>query len=236
MPGADCEQRQAHLTQSSGQHCQTTRIGDTWTAGSRLDCYAECMVRFPDTCQSIVYNTESSNCRPGSAAFGSLANVNTGILGTDSGDEVWYARPSFPACNSTNGDFALYGVCGTAVCLHLSTSKASYSVAKTKCDEMNSRLYVANTMAKFSAFWHVSLNNLNDDTYLGLRVGDEEENTKWGNGERLSADQKQYIWDTNEGEADDEGCAEASHGASPGSNGLNVVVCSKLSYYICEPL
>ncbi|KAK3765318.1 hypothetical protein RRG08_006353 [Elysia crispata] len=37
--------------------------------GPLVECYRECAVRFPDSCQSIVYTTDNQSCTPGSAAF-----------------------------------------------------------------------------------------------------------------------------------------------------------------------
>ena len=119
-PGANSELRQAYLTQATGLECQTLEIGDPWTSGSPLQCYLQCMVRHPDTCQSVVYNHVTQQCTPGSIAFGPLKSITRSIPGIDPHDMIFYARQPVPLCNTSSGDFVLYDVCGTYACLHLS--------------------------------------------------------------------------------------------------------------------
>ena len=238
---ASGDQRESYLTQSTGGYdCQTLQIGEPWTSGSPVECYAECMVRFPDSCQSIVYNAATKNCRPGSVAFGLLKTIDTSIPGTGSVNEIiYFARQPVPPCDSTEG-FALYDVCGTTACLYLSTDKTVYSSAVANCSQLDARLFVANTMIRFSLFWHVSLHYLGDDTLLGLTDIAEEGKFVWANGEPLSSEQDKYIWapgmPNNRG--GNEHCAQARHGGWSGTDlfGLNDNECWWLEHYICEPL
>ncbi|GFS25308.1 CD209 antigen [Elysia marginata] len=228
-------QREAYLTQATGQECQTLQIGEPWTSVSPIACYAECMIRYPDSCQSVVYNSHTQNCRPGSVAFGPIQRITTSIPETGSTDGVFYARQPIPPCNKTD-NFTIYDVCGTSACMHLSTSKAnSYSTAKNICSLMNSKLYVGNTRAKFSTFWYTAKKYMNADILIGLNDITTEGNFVWENGESLSYEQSQYIWIISEPSGTgDEDCADARQLDWPGVFGLNDAKCSEPKHYICE--
>ena len=192
------------------------------------------MARYQDTCQSIVYNLETATCTPGSVAFGPVSKLPAAIPDEHSDDLIFYAIQPIPACDTTDG-FAIYDVCGTTACLYTSTSLATYEEAVANCSQMNSRLYIGNTLVKFSVFWHVSLNYINDFTFLGLTDVAEEGKFVWDNGEPLTAEQGTYVWDNSQPDAHgDEDCVEARHGEGWDPYGLNDIGCWRRDYYICE--
>ena len=233
--GASSEVRQFFLQQASGQDCQTLQLGESWIFHFLIDCHLECTRRYSENCQSVVFNSQTGNCTPGSIAFGPIEKVTTSIPETGSSDKLYYVRQPIPPCNTSN-NFALYDVCGTSACLYLSAPDAdSYSHARTTCSQMNSRLFVGNTMAKYSLFLYICDEYLRDgmETYLGLQDIDSEGNFVWENGEPLSPEQNQYIWNTDEPNdgagAGSEDCVEW-----PKAFGLNDEQCHDHNHYICE--
>ncbi|KAK3795915.1 hypothetical protein RRG08_066011 [Elysia crispata] len=238
IPTACCDIRQAYMKQTTGQECQTLQIGESWSSGSALECYRECAVRFPDSCQSIVYTTDNQSCTPGSAAFRPLENVDTSIPVTGSNGMIFYKQQPIPPCN-TNGSFSLYNVCGTTACLYLSSSVADYHEAVSICSGMNSRMFFGNTLARFSVFWEISLKYLKDQTWIGLNDLDDEDTYVWENGEPLSDQMAQWVfrpgYPNDYTGRNDEDCAEARHRSWPGIYGLNDAICWYKKLYMCEP-
>ena len=196
----------------------------------------KCMFLYPDTCQSVVYNTDNQMCTPGSVAFGPLENVDTSIPVTSSNDMIFYTQQPIPPCD-TNGNFALYDVCGTTACLYLSTSQAKYHDAISICNGMNSSIFLGNTLARFSVFWNVSLSYRNNDTWIGLTDLAVEDKFVWENGEPLSDQLAWWIFCPGQPNSWtlDENCAEAKHGGWPGIYGLNDADCLESKFYMCEP-
>ena len=165
------------------------QLGESWISHSPITCQRECMSRYSENCQSVVYNSQTRNCTPGSIAFGPIEKVATSIPETGSSDKLYYMRQPIPSCNTSNS-FALYDVCGTSACLYLSTSRANnFGNARTLCRQMNSRLFVGTTMAKFSLFWYTTKTYINANTLIGLQDFKVEGNFVWENGEPLSDEQ-----------------------------------------------
>ena len=234
--GASSEVRQFFLKQASGQDCQTLQLGESWISQSPITCQRECMSRYSENCQAVVYNGQIGNCRPGSIAFGPIEKVTTSIPESGSSDKLYYVRQPIPPCNTSN-NFALYDVCGTSACLYLSTSVAdNYSHARLLCSQMNSRLFVGNTMAKFSMFWYTTKTYMNVNTYIGLQDIDVEGNFVWENGEPLSDEQYQYIWLPEEPNniGGDQNCAVIQHAMYPENFGIDDDQCYWKNYYVCE--
>ena len=228
--------RQFFLQQANGQDCQTLQLGESWISHFLIDCHLECIRRYSENCQAVVYNSQTGNCTPGSIAFGPLERVTTSIPETGSSDKLYYVRQPIPPCN-TSKNFALYDICGTSACLYLSTSKANnYSDARTLCSQMDSRLLVGNTMAKFSLFWYTSKTYINDNLFTGLQDIAVEGNFVWENGEALSDEQNQYIWAP--GNPDNSGsnqhCAIAFPEVSSKNTTLDDARCDLKRHYICE--
>ena len=233
MLAASGKQRQHHLVHSTDLECKTLQIGDPWASGSPLDCYAECMGRFPDSCQSAVYNADKQTCTPGSTAFGHLINVWYSIPKSAPTDTVLYARPHDPPCDIDG--FSLHTVFGTTACLYLSTSQADYSEAVKTCGDMGSTLVIANTLTKYSLTWHVVHNIIGEGTWIGLNDRATENTYVWLNGEVLSSDQYSYIWDGHQPDPNGD-CIAIPVGEPWGVQGVNYLDCSRLKRYICEPL
>ncbi|GFS21886.1 CD209 antigen [Elysia marginata] len=97
---------------------------------------------------------------------------------------------------------------------------------------MGSRLFIANTIARFSVFKTVTMDNAKSYAWIGLTDIDDEGNFVWDNGEPLSDEQAQYIWIPGQPN-DDHGqdCARLKHN----EGGLNDRDCDKIYDYICEP-
>ncbi|RUS71677.1 hypothetical protein EGW08_020566 [Elysia chlorotica] len=228
--------RESHLKQTTGSECQTLQIGEPWLSSSLLSCYVKCALLYPHTCQSIVYDTDNQVCTPGSVAFGPLENVNTAIPDKESRDKIVYAMQPIPPCDINSGNFSLYSVCGTTLCLHLSTSGEEYQVAASRCKNMKSRLFVGKTLPRFSVFWHVSLNFLNTNTWIGLTDLEVEGRFVWDDGEQLSDEMAQWIWRTGypDNSFENEHCGEARLKNWPGVYGLNDANCIDHDFYICE--
>ncbi|GFS19777.1 CD209 antigen [Elysia marginata] len=234
--GVYCLEREAFLTLANGVECHTQQLGEAWTSGSHAACSVECMVRYPETCQSILYNVDTKTCTPGAVAFAPVPRVNTSIPVANSRDLFYYSSQPVPPCNTSSGDFALYELCGTTVCLNLVFEKASFYDARANCTSMDSRLFIANSLVRFSVFWHVSLTHFNWYTWLGLTDLTTEGVFVWDHGEPLSAEQDKYIW--SDGQPDnhgDEDCIIARHLRSGLGNGINDDDCWRKRYYICEP-
>ena len=237
MFGAKGQAREAYLKRSTGDSCQTLSIGDPWKSDSPVKCYSQCMVRFPKTCASIVYNPKTKSCTPGSTAFGRLDRIDIAIPDQNSGDKIYYVKQPIPPCNASDG-FSLYELCGTTACLHLSSApQVDYTDAKLHCDVLDSRLFIGNTWARFSLFWNVSLGLLQANTWIGLTDIAEEGKFVWDNGEKLSDEQYKYIWlPSKPNQVNEEDCVEARHEDKKGVFGLNDEECWKVKHYICEPL
>ena len=231
--GANCEVRQFFLKQASGQDCQS---GESWISHFLFDCHLECIRRYSENCQAVVYNGQTGNCRPGSIAFGPIEKVTTSIPESGSSDKLYYVRQPIPPCNTSN-NFSHYDVCGTSACLYLSTSEAdNYSHARLICSQMNSRLIVGNTRAKFSLFWYTIKTYMSANTYIGLQDIDVEGNFVWENGEPLSDEQYQYIWIPGEptNGAGKQNCAVVQHAQWPRKFGIDDYSCNSKKYYVCE--
>ncbi|GFO13378.1 C-type lectin domain family 4 member e [Plakobranchus ocellatus] len=233
--GVICDERQVYLREDLSRFCRTLPLGESWISLSPVKCFAACISRFPETCRSMVYNQVTHTCTPGGTAFGTLQNVQTSIPKTNLNEKLFYAEFANPACNTSNG-FALYDVCGTTACLYLSTSKVKYEIAVASCAEMNSNLIIANTLARLSLFFHVSLSYMNKDTLCWLSDNVMEGYFVWGNGETISDEIKDYIW--HNGQPDnynnDENCVATRHEVDPKPYGLNDVSCHIQLHFICE--
>ena len=224
------------LTRSSGAQCQTLPLGSQWTAVSPIECILLCTARFPDTCQSVVYNADTQSCTPGSTAFGRIETLPSAIPSVSSNHIVYYLSQPVPTCNTDLG-FALYDVCGTSACLSLSAHELNYTAAVAACEGMGSTIFIGDTEARFSLFWYVSLNFINSDTWIGLTDIDLEGHFVWENGNSLSTWQENYLWrrfDQPDNDGGDEHCVEARHYHWPGQFGLNDFHCYLVNYFICE--
>ncbi|GFS06669.1 C-type lectin domain family 4 member E [Elysia marginata] len=232
-------QREGYLKQTSGLSCRTLQIGEPWTSVSPIACYAECMIRYPDSCQSVVYNSHTQNCTPGSVVFGPITRITTAIPYATSADVIFYARQPIPSCNGTD-NFKIYDICGTSDCLYVSTEMAdNFTVAESRCDQMNSRLVVRNTRARFSLMWYTARSSNFHDAYIGLTDLAEEGKFVWVNGEDLSSEQYQYVWVPGEPGnyywwEGGENCAQMNFGRWPVFVGVNDAKCSTPAHYICE--
>ena len=207
------------------------------SAPTPSSCFMDCMTRFADECQSIVFNAETQNCVPGTNAFRPLGNLNTSIPSNDSLDTIFYAVQPIPACN-TNDNFALYTYCGTTVCLRLSTSKIEYDLAKADCDQLStrSRLFLPKSAARFSVFFYVGLTYVQQNTWVPLSDRDEENTWVWEDGDLVTEQQSSWVWipgyPISWGEED---CAEVRHRDYPGLFGSNDCSCTLKKFYMCEP-
>ena len=233
--GANSEVRQFVLKQASAEDCQTLQIGESWISHSPITCHRECVSRHWENCQAVVYNSETRNCTPGSIAFGIIKKVKTSIPESGSSDTLYYVRQPIPPCNTTN-NFALYDVCGTSACLYMSTSRAdNFNHARTICSQMDSRLFVGNTMAKYTLFMYASKTYINVyGCYIGLKHIDAIGQFIWENGEPLSDEQNQYIWRPGEPNSEGQDCADAKHTNWPRNFGLFDATCGKPGHYVCE--
>lgn len=228
-------QREYHLTQATWQDCQTLQLGDLWSAASVVACFAECRARFPESCQSVVYNENTKNCRFGSPAFGPILTISTSIPEADSTDAIFYAKQPVPPCDPVD-DFTIHNVCGTSACIYISTEIADYTGAKAHCTAINSNLYVGNSRAKYALFWYTNQNYVNASVLIGLTDLDVENTFKWANGDVLSEEEAQYIWANNQ--PDDyngnEDCVEARDPIFTHVEALIDVPCKQVKHYICE--
>ncbi|GFO09599.1 Cd209 antigen-like protein e [Plakobranchus ocellatus] len=223
-----------YLTKAAGETCQTESLAGAWTSPSPLTCYLDCLDSYPDGCLSTVYNEATGACTPGGPAFGKVDSFNESIPRSSPNSALFYVNSSRPSCNTSNG-FALYELCGTTVCLHLSTRKRWFNDAVQFCASMNSSLFIADTWARFALFWSVSLTYLNTDTYLWLSRKSDKEPFIWGNGEPLS-DKMNALWEPTQPDNHDgyDYCVEARHYNRPDLYGLNDVSCWTDRAYICE--
>ncbi|KAK3756296.1 hypothetical protein RRG08_064782 [Elysia crispata] len=239
LRGASTGQREVRLKKSTGSDCQTLPLGAPWTSVSAIECYLTCVDQFPDSCHSVVYNPDTLACTPGSTAFGPIETLPSSIPGANSNDAIYYLKQPVPACNASLG-FALYDVCGTSACLYLSISELNYADAVNACANMNSTLFIAETEARFSLIWYVSLNVLNQDTWLGLTDIAIEGHFVWENGNPLSTWQSGYVWTNSLGRISPdnavgcEHCVETVHHLWPGVFGLNDLRCHVGNRFICE--
>ncbi|GFO09593.1 hypothetical protein PoB_003609800 [Plakobranchus ocellatus] len=226
--------REMYLTKVAGETCQTEQLGEAWTSPTPVTCYLDCIASYPDGCFSTVYNEATGACIPGGLAFGKIDSFNESIPRSSPENALYYVNSTTPACNTSNG-FALYEMCGTTVCLYLSTSKDWIEGAAEFCDDMHSTLFIANTWARFALFWSVSLTYLNTDTFLWLRRNSEHEPFFWGNGEPFS-DKMNALWEPNQPDNHDnyDYCVEARHQNRPDLYGLNDVSCWTKRAFICE--
>ena len=151
-------------------------------------------MHFTDTCLIVVYNSDTQSCTPRSFAFRHLSSVSTSIPTPASGDQIHDSIQPFLSCNTSTDDFALYEAFGTAVCIHLSSIKVTYDQAETECDQMNSKPFLANTIAKYSLISYINLNEISSNTWIGLSDRAQEGTYERANGEPLSAEEEQYIW------------------------------------------
>ncbi|RUS70238.1 hypothetical protein EGW08_021998 [Elysia chlorotica] len=234
IAAASSNTRGVLLRQTSYLDCQTWQIGDSWVAPSIFACSFRCMNT--ENCQAVVFNEASGLCRLGSVAFGPMVRITDGIPETGSLDKIYYIKQPAPPCDTAN-NFAIYDKCGTSACLYLSTSNSNgYNDAKTLCSQMNSSLYVGNTMAKFSLFWHVTKYIINDNTFIGLNDIEVEGTFVWENGEPLSAEQNLYIWHGSEPNDFNgaEDCVDVKHRTWGNARALTDESCYSKIRYVCE--
>ncbi|GFR64327.1 CD209 antigen-like [Elysia marginata] len=231
-----CEIKVSTLKKATGLDCQTLPLGEAWTSPSPAECFIKCSVRFPNLCQSVVYNDVTKNCVPGSVAFGPLETLDTSIPKLGSGDSIYYAKQPVPSCN-TAGPFNLYEVCGVTACLYLSPIRATYQNALAACSSMNSNIFLGNTAARFSVFWYISLNHNPDNTWFTVKDTAREGTFVWENGDPVTVEQSRMIWRPGYPNAwsADEDCTEARHKDWPGIYGLNDEECYNQKRYMCEP-
>ncbi|GFS15372.1 CD209 antigen [Elysia marginata] len=232
-----CLQRSAHLSFARDQACQTQQLGEPWTSASQVDCYWECVDLYPDTCQSIVFNNDTKTCTPGAVAFRPLEFITTSIPSANSTDTIYVVRQPVPHCDTSSGNFDLYEMCGLTLCLNLSSSEVDYHQAKEHCKQMASGLFMTNTVARLSMFWHLTLDHNKPYTWVGLNDLAVEGQFVWENGEPISPEQWQYIWskwqpDNANGGQD---CVEVYGNGVLNPSGLDDDSCSSLRYYMCEP-
>ncbi|KAK3781742.1 hypothetical protein RRG08_037145 [Elysia crispata] len=230
------EIRQAYMRKAPDQLCQALPIGAPWSSANPVECLASCMARCPTSCGSFVLNTVTQTCTPCSTPSGPLEPFKASIPAPGSSSLLYYKTQLIPPCEVSNS-FAVYHVCGTSACLHLSTEKVTYSQAVAKCSQMNSRLFIADTAARFSVIWHVGLKFIKEDFWLGLTDLAEEGTFVWDNGDPLSEEQAGWIWGPGTpnyyGNQD---CVEAIYVTWPGIFGLNDISCHAKKRYICELL
>ncbi|GFN93847.1 Cd209 antigen-like protein e [Plakobranchus ocellatus] len=224
-----------YLTKVTGETCQTEQLAEAWTSPSPVTCYLDCTASYPGRCLSTVYNQATGACIPGGPVFGKIYSFNESIPRSSPNSALFFVNSTTPACNTSNG-FALYELCGTTVCMYLSTWRGWFKDAVSACAGMNSSLFIANTWARFALFWSVSLTYLNIDTYLWLSRNSDGEPFVWGNGEPLS-DKMKALWEPNQ--PDNWGgidhCGEVRHYNAPNLYGLNDVACWSDRAFICEP-
>ncbi|GFO45635.1 hypothetical protein PoB_007214000 [Plakobranchus ocellatus] len=228
-------QREMYLTKVTGETCQTEQLAEAWISPSPIACYLECIASYPDSCLSTVYNEATRTCIPGSLAFGKVDSLNESIPRSSPNSALYYVNSTTPACNTSNG-FALYELCGTTVCLYLSTSRLWFNGAVQFCSDMNSSLFIADTWARFALFWNVSLTYLNTDTFLWLRRNSLHEPFIWGNGEPVSDKMNNFFWEPTQPDNYEayDFCVEARHYNRPNLYGLNDVSCWTGRDFICE--
>ncbi|KAK3749336.1 hypothetical protein RRG08_056216 [Elysia crispata] len=126
--GAKTELRQARLTRATGQECSTTAIGESWVSESNIGCYIECMLFYPLTCESVVYNPDTKDCTPGSVALKTLtfaAFGQTRIPAKDSDEKIYYTKRPVPECNTTSG-YELKPNCGSYTCFPTSYNLSGF--------------------------------------------------------------------------------------------------------------
>ncbi|GFS21890.1 LOW QUALITY PROTEIN: hypothetical protein ElyMa_005094800 [Elysia marginata] len=109
-----CVEKEAFVTLANGQECQTQQLGASWTSDIHATCYLECMIRYPETCQSIVYNADTKTCTPGAVAFHPLEFYTASIPWANSADQIYFAKQPVPPCDTSSGNFDLYDVCGVS--------------------------------------------------------------------------------------------------------------------------
>ncbi|GFO40567.1 C-type lectin [Plakobranchus ocellatus] len=229
--------RDAYLTKDDSGTCQTEQLADAWMSPTTATCFSDCLTTFPDSCGSMVYNEATKACTPGSIAFAKIDTFQESIPKTSSNDTLFYITSPIPACNTSNG-FALFTLCGSTVCLYLSTSNLQFDDAEQFCADINSDLFIANTWARFSLFWNVSLTYLGQDTFLWLKRDSAENQFVWGNGEPLSDELNEHIWQEgqpNNWNGNGEYCVEAKHLTRPEYYGLNDALCQVEKAFVCEP-
>ncbi|GFR68956.1 C-type lectin 1 [Elysia marginata] len=221
------------LTRVTWGECQALQLGSSWKTPSLMTCFIACLTRYPSDCKSIVYNKDTSTCIPASKAFRPIAKFTSSIPDNDPKDAIIYSR-SAPQCQ-TNLGFALYDVCGTSACLYVSAGRVNYQAAVDECEARNSTLFVADSIQKFSLFWFVSREVINDNTFLGLSDSQTEGRFVWANGNYLNSEQNGYIWETGQPDhGPDENCAQAKHRYWRDAQGLDDVTCASSSRFICE--
>ncbi|GFS24303.1 CD209 antigen [Elysia marginata] len=216
------------LTLASGSECQTEPLGHPWTSYSPAVCYWQCRARYRDTCQSVVFNTDTQMCTPGGIAFRSLEFIPTLVPLVHSVDTIYYAKQPIPPCDAASGNFVLFEVCGFTACIHRSTTRVNYDQAVSDCDQLGARLLMINTLPNYSVCRYAKFPG---HAWVGLKYSDAEKKFMWINGEPLSDEQFQYIWvpgqPNNSGGV--ENCAEYMH------TGINDISCLDTKEVICEP-
>ncbi|GFO09602.1 Cd209 antigen-like protein e [Plakobranchus ocellatus] len=227
--------RGMYLTKVTGETCQTEQLAEAWSSPSPVTCYLDCIASYPDRCLSTVYNEATGACIPGGPVFGKINSFNESIPRSSPNSALYYENSAKPACNTSNG-FALYELCGTTVCLYLSSNRVWFNVAVKSCTDIDSSLFIANTWARFALFWSVSLTYLNKDTYLGLSRDPDSEIFVWGNGEPFS-DKMKAIWEPTQPDnwGGSDYCVEVRHYNRPDLYGINDVPCWSDRAFICEP-
>ena len=231
---ATSEVRQKYLTRST-DYCQTLPLGEPWKSVAPSLCFMQCMILFPDTCQSIIYNAQTQTCTPGSVAQAPLQTIPTLIPQNDSEhDELYYAKQLVPPC--TNPYFRIHEVCGSSVCVPSIFPYGNYSEAIEECSQINSSLIVADTMVKFAHFMHINQIDLQSKAWLGLTDLDGDGTFVWADGTPLTAEQHQYIWCVTDYEPNRELGVENCVHSKFSHVGVHDVKCGKDSYAICESL
>ncbi|GFO09854.1 mannose-binding lectin [Plakobranchus ocellatus] len=196
----------------------TNYLGDPWTSPSLTACVASCLIRYPTSCDSVVYHVDLHLCTPGSKASISLPAPDTATEG------ILYTYRS--GCNDADGFSIVTSDLGVRACLKILQSQDFYR-HRSECYSLGGYLAVPKTMDKL-----LMIQSFAVASYIGLDDLKTEGTFVWhDNGVPITANETTILF--RPGEPKNTGglehCVKTKH-----YERLNDIQCSEIAPGICE--